>query len=84
MTMDDSAVPRGGGSVDASDPEWIADLIDTMRDGDIDTTVEILEALLRRLQKASKARKALTLVPAQELRKAMEMRTDRPQDHRPL
>jgi hypothetical protein len=84
MTMDDAAARDGGESAGTSDPEWIADLIDIMRDGDIDTTVEILGALLRRLQKASKARRALTLVPAPEIRKAMELRAGHARDERLL
>ena len=66
--------PQSTISACGEDPEWVADLVDTMREGDLDITVDILEGLVRRLRKASKARQALARVPASTLRSALELR----------
>jgi hypothetical protein len=50
------------------DAEWVANLLDTCRAGDIDLAVENLEWLLGRLKRASKARRSLARIPARQLR----------------
>lgn len=56
----------------AGDVEWVADLIDTYRAGDVDAAITHLESLLGQLKRASKARRALAQVPARRLRAAVE------------
>lgn len=60
------------------DVEWTADLIDTYRAGDIDTTVEALEAMLARLRKAAKAKRMLVSVEPMILREALGLADARP------
>ncbi len=59
----------------AQDVEWVADLLDTLAEGDLDTTAELLESLARRLRKASKARRALSQVPSDMLRAIFVLRS---------
>ena len=61
----------------AADPEWVAELLDTMTQGDMDVTAEALEGLAHTLRKASKARHALAQVPAASIRAASELRAGR-------
>ncbi|MGK2876357.1 MAG: hypothetical protein ACSLEW_12070 [Nocardioides sp.] len=53
------------------DVAWTADLIDTYRAGDIDTTVQALEEMLARLRKAAKAKRMLVSVEPMILREAL-------------
>ena len=41
---------------DAGDPEWVADLFDTLRAGDLDAVVDQLDEVLRLMRRAAKAR----------------------------
>ena len=41
---------------DAGDPEWVADLLDTVRAGDLDAVVDQLDELLGLMRRAAKAR----------------------------
>ena len=47
---------------EAGDPEWVADLFDTVRAGDLDVAVDQLDQLLRLMRKAAKARRMLATV----------------------
>jgi hypothetical protein len=60
------------------DPEWVAELLDTYFDGDLEVTIAIVEGLLRRLNKASKARRMLRCVPETTLKAACKLRGIRP------
>ncbi len=73
-TTDDSG---GLATAGADGRAWVADLLDTMAEGDMDATAETLEGLARRLRKASKARHALTRVPAAAIKAAFELRSNR-------
>jgi len=64
----------------ADDPEWVADLLDTMADGDMDKIANLLEQVVGRLRKASKARNTLVRVPAASLRAAFELRSARAEE----
>lgn len=48
--------------IEAGDVEWVADLFDTMRAGDLDAVVEHLDQLTRLARKAAKARRMLATV----------------------
>lgn len=61
----------------AGDAEWVADLLDTFRTGDLDAAVDTLDALLTTMRKAAKARRMLTTVDAALLRKGLEFSTRR-------
>ncbi|CAA9400942.1 MAG: hypothetical protein AVDCRST_MAG75-2137 [uncultured Propionibacteriaceae bacterium] len=63
--------------LNGSDPEWVADLLDTMAEGDHDATAEALEGLARRLRKAAKAKHMLGQVPAASICLAFELRQSR-------
>ena len=60
------------------DPEWAAELLDTYLEGDLEVTIAILEGLLRRLRKASQARRMLRGVPETTLAAACRLRGIRP------
>lgn len=45
--------------VDSSDPEWVADLFDTMRAGDLDGALTGLESVVQSVRRAAKARRIL-------------------------
>jgi hypothetical protein len=60
------------------DPQWAAELLDTYFEGDLDVTIAIVEGLLRRLRKASKARRMLGCVPHATLKAAFKLRGIRP------
>jgi len=47
---------------DAGDPEWVADLFDTLRAGGLDAVVGQLDEVLRLMRKAAKARRMLATV----------------------
>ncbi len=57
----------------AGDADWVADLLDTFRAGDLDAAVDTLDALLGTMRKAAKARRILTTVDALLLRKGLEL-----------
>ena len=63
--------------VDIGEVEWAADLIDTYREGDIETTVAQLDGMLTRLRKAAKARRMLASVEPVLLRDALGLATAR-------
>ena len=48
--------------IEAGDVEWVADLFDTMREGDLDAIVEELDDVAHRVRKAAKARRMLSTV----------------------
>lgn len=51
---------------DAGDAEWVADLVETMRRGDVDAVLEQLEQIAVLMRKAAKARRMLaSLAPDQ-------------------
>lgn len=61
----------------AGDAEWVADLLDTFRDGDLDALVEQFGALLASLRQAAKARQILAGVNPGLLREGMRLRSTR-------
>lgn len=61
----------------AGDTEWVADLLDTFRDGDLDALVEQLGSLLVSLRQAAKARQILAGVNPGLLREGMRLRATR-------
>ncbi|MCW2764835.1 MAG: hypothetical protein JWO11_794 [Nocardioides sp.] len=61
----------------AGEAEWVADLVDTFRAGDLDAAVDTLDALLATMRKAAKARRMLTTVDAPLLRKGLELSAHR-------
>jgi hypothetical protein len=61
----------------AGDAEWVADLLDTFRDGDLDALVEQLGSLLISLRQAAKARQVLATVNPGLLREGMQLRATR-------
>ena len=60
-----------------ADPEWVADLLDTMAAGDAELTAEALEGVVNRLRKASKARRLLIGVPAAVVQAGLAVRAER-------
>ena len=46
----------------AGDDEWVADLFDTMRGGDLDAVAEQLDDVAHRVRKAAKARRMVATV----------------------
>lgn len=48
--------------IEAGDVEWVADLFDTMRTGDLDAVAERLDEVAHRVRKAAKARRMLATV----------------------
>ena len=59
--------------VETGDPEWVADLFDTFRAGDLDVAVANLDALVGTLRRAAKARGVLTTVQPRLLRQGLEI-----------
>lgn len=57
----------------AGDAEWVADLLDTFRAGDLDAALDILDALLATMRKAAKARRMLKAVDVPLLRAGLEL-----------
>ena len=51
--------------------EWVADLFDTFRAGDLDAVVDQLEELVRVMRKAAKARQMLATVEPRLLRQGL-------------
>lgn len=71
--MSSRAITGGRTRVEAGDPEWVADLFDTFRAGDLDVAVANLDALLRTLRRAAKARRVLTDIQPSLLRQGLEI-----------
>ena len=64
------------------DAEWAADLLETLRAGDMEVVVADLGALLVKLRKATKARRMLSTLTPEVLRQAMELTARRRRDQR--
>ena len=47
---------------DAGGPEWVADLFNTLRAGDLDAIADQLDEVLRHVREAAKARRTLASV----------------------
>lgn len=62
---------------EAGDPEWVADLIDTLRAGDPDAVVDQLDELLRVMRRAAKARRMLASIDPALLRAGLHLRAGR-------
>jgi hypothetical protein len=62
---------------EAGDPEWVADLLDTMRTGDLDTVIDQLDELLGLLRRAAKARRLLAAVDPELVRAGLQVRAAR-------
>jgi Lon protease-like protein len=62
---------------EAGDPEWVADLFDTMQAGDLDAVVNQLDELVRVMRKAAKARRMLASVEPDLLRAGLAARAQR-------
>lgn len=48
--------------VDSSDPEWVADLFDTLRQDDLDGALTSLESVVQSMRRAAKAKRILARV----------------------
>ncbi|WP_310961340.1 hypothetical protein [Nocardioides terrisoli] len=59
--------------LDASDRHWVADLIETMRRGDVESTLADLDALSDRLRRAAKARRILATIDPELLRLGLKV-----------
>ena len=77
MTMNGPAATSDQVRVQSGDPEWVADLFDTFRAGDLDVAVAGLDALLRTLRRAAKARRILTTIQPSLLRQGLEINANR-------
>ena len=64
----------------AGDPEWVADLLETFRSGDLDAVINELDSLLSLMRKASKARRMLASVEPDLLREGLLLATSRRSD----
>ena len=62
---------------EAGDPEWVADLFDTLRAGDLDAVVDQLDELLRVMRRAAKARRMLSTVDTELVRAGLQLRAGR-------
>ncbi len=62
---------------EAGDPEWVADLFDTLRAGDLDTIVDQVDQILRLVRRAAKARRMLATVDPELLRAGLQLRAAR-------
>ena len=62
---------------EAGDPEWVADLLDTMRTGDLDTVIDQLDELLGLMRRAAKARRMLATVDPELIRAGLQVRAAR-------
>ena len=62
---------------EAGDPEWVADLFDTLRAGDLDAVIDQLDELLRVMRRAAKARRMLATVDPELLRAGLQVRAAR-------
>lgn len=62
---------------EAGDPEWVADLLDTMRSGDLDAVIDQLDELLRLMRRAARARRMLATVDPELVRAGLRVRAAR-------
>ncbi len=62
---------------EAGDPEWVAELFDTLRAGDLDAIVDQVDQLVRLMRRAAKARKMLAAVDPELLRAGLRLRAAR-------
>ena len=62
---------------ETGDPEWVADLFDTLRAGDLDTIVDQVDELLRIMRRAAKARRMLATIDLELLRAGLQLRAAR-------
>lgn len=62
---------------EAGDPEWVADLLDTMRAGDLDAVVDQLDELLGVMRRAAKARRMIATVDPELVRAGLQVRAAR-------
>jgi hypothetical protein len=62
---------------EAGDAEWVADLFETFRAGDLDAAVARLDELLGLMRKAAKARHMLTTVDPALLREGLAVTSRR-------
>lgn len=62
---------------EAGDPEWVADLFETLRAGDLDAVIDQLDELLRVMRRAAKARRMLATVDPELLREGLALRAKR-------
>jgi len=58
--------------INAGDADWVADLVDTLRAGDLDAVVDQLGELARIVRKAAKARRMLAEVDPVLLRQGID------------
>jgi hypothetical protein len=63
--------------IEAGDVEWVADLSDTLRAGDIDVIVDRLDELARLARKSAKARRMLGRVEPRLLNQGLALRRAR-------
>lgn len=64
--------------VDSSDPEWVADLFDTMRAGDLEGALASLESVVESVRRATKARRILDYVEPRLLCQGLRISVLRP------
>ena len=62
---------------EAGDPEWVADLLDTMRTGDLDVVVDQLGDLLLLMRRAAGARRMLATADPELVRAGLQVRAAR-------
>ncbi len=72
---DDESDIHGG------DPEWVADLFDTIRDGDLEVALAGFESILRPMRKAAKARRVLATLQPSLICQGLEVRSSRRGSH---
>ena len=60
-----------------ADPECVADLLDTMRTGDLDTVIDQLDEILGLMRRAAKARRMLATVDPELVRAGLQLRVVR-------
>jgi len=77
MTMNSQAATGDQLRVETGDPEWVADLFDTFRSGDLDVAVANLDVLLCTLRRAAKARRVLTKIQPSLPRQGLEISASR-------
>jgi hypothetical protein len=62
---------------EAGDPLGVADLLDTMRTGDLDTVIDQLDGILGLMRRAAKARRMLATVDPELVRAGPQVRVAR-------
>lgn len=77
MASDGEVTPRSRASAEVGNPEWVADLFDDFRSGDLDVAVEGLDGLLRGMRRAAKARRVLAGLHPGLLRQGLEISAHR-------